>query len=102
MTKANHYRQDSIKRRTTAALYLVSTMKNNPAPVVTRGLALPPVRGWQLALYLDGCADGFRPAGLWADRWGGVRTLGADLLKVRLRLVAERLVPGARAAWGPV
>lgn len=64
------------------------------APVHSRGLYLPPVAGWLIALHLDRCADGFRPGGPWRDRWRGcfgmVRTLGFDAGRLRLRLVIER------------
>jgi hypothetical protein len=66
-------------------------MTENNAAVVIRGLVLPVVMGWQVGLYLDRCPAGFGPVGLWRDSWGAgrVRTLGADLLGVRLRLVLE-------------
>lgn len=70
----------------------------------TSGLALPAVGGVQLAAYVDRCPSGFWPAGAWRDRWGQgpgvVRTLGLDIAGVRLRLVAERLRPGAGWSWG--
>ena len=61
--------------------------------MVIRGLVLPVVMGWQLGLYCDRCADGFRPLGVWRDSWGAGRvwTLGIDLLVVRVRLVLDRM-----------
>jgi hypothetical protein len=66
-------------------------MTENNAAVVIRGLVLPEVMGWQLALYCDTCTDGFDPVGLWRDSWGAgrVRSLGLYLLGVRLRVVLE-------------
>jgi hypothetical protein len=79
-------------------------MTENNAAVVIRGLALPPVLGWQLAGYCDRCPAGFGPAGLWHDSWGAsrVRTLGLDLGGVRLRLMLERVRADAVAEWGLV
>jgi hypothetical protein len=79
-------------------------MIENNAAVVIRGLALPPLLGVQLGLYLDRCPAGFGPAGLWRDNWGAgrARTLGLDLLGVRLRVVLERVPAGAIAEWGLV
>jgi hypothetical protein len=73
--------------------------RNNPA-VAIRGLALPVVMGWQVGVYCDRCSAGFRPVGVWRDSWGAgrVRTLGLDLMGVRVRLVVER-VRGAGAEW---
>jgi hypothetical protein len=72
--------------------------------VSTNGLALPAVGGVQLALYVDRCPSGFWPAGAWRDCWGEspavVRTMGLDIAGVRLRLVVERLRPGAAWDWG--
>ena len=77
-------------------------MTENNAAVVIRGLVLPVVMGWQVGLYLDRCPAGFAPVGLWRDSWGAgrVRTLGLDLPGVRLRVVLERVPPGAAAEWG--
>ncbi len=77
-------------------------MTENNAAVVIRGLALPPLLGVQLGLYLDRCPAGFGPVGLWRDSWGAgrVRTLGLDLPGVRVRVVLERVPPGAAAEWG--
>jgi len=68
-------------------------MTESNAAVVIRGLALPPLLGVQLGLYLDRCPAGFGPVGVWRDCWGAgrVRTLGFDLLGVRLRVVVERV-----------
>jgi hypothetical protein len=72
--------------------------------IATTGLALPPLAGVQLALYLDRCAAGFQPAGPWRDCWGKalgcVLTLGVDAGPVRVRLVLERLRPDSKAEWG--
>jgi hypothetical protein len=78
-------------------------MTENNAVVIC-GLVLPPVMGWQVGLYLDRCPAGFSPVGLWRDSWraGRVRTLGLDLLGVRLRVVLERVPAGAVAEWGLV
>lgn len=82
-------------------------MTETPCAVAIHGLALPPVLGWQVAAYADTCPAGLRPAGaapvaLWRDVCGAgrVRTLGADLLGLRLRLVVERLAPDSTAEWG--
>ncbi len=77
-------------------------MTENTAAVAIRGLVLPVVMGWQLAGYLDRCRGGFGPVGLWTDSWGAgrVRTLGIDLLGVRLRVALERVPAGAAAEWG--
>lgn len=79
-------------------------MTENNAAVVIHGLVLPVVMGWQVGLYLDRCQAGFGPVGLWRDSRGAgrVRTLGVDLLGVRLRVVVERVPAGAVAEWGPV
>ena len=68
-------------------------MTENNAAVLTRGVALPVVLGRQLGLYFDRCSVGFGPASLWRDSWGGggVRTVGLDLLGLRLRVVLERV-----------
>lgn len=72
--------------------------------VSTRGIQLPAIGSWQLALYMDRCSTGQPSAGLWRDRWGhgpgAVMTLGADAGAVALRMVLERLQPGAMAEWG--
>jgi hypothetical protein len=72
-------------------------MTESNAAVVIRGLALPPLLGVQLGLYLDRCPAGFGPGGLWRDSWGAgrVRTLGLDLLGVRMRVVVERFTTRA-------
>jgi hypothetical protein len=79
-------------------------MTESDAAVVIRGLVLPPLLGWQLAMYCDTCADGFGPVRLWRDSWGAgrVRALGLDLSGVRLRVVLERVPAGAAAEWGLV
>lgn len=79
-------------------------MTENNAAVVIRGLVLPVVMGWQVGVYCDRCPGGFGPVGVWRDSWGAgrVRTLGIDLLVVRLRLVEERVQRGAGADWGLV
>jgi hypothetical protein len=79
-------------------------MTENNAALVTRGLALPPLLGVQLGLYLDRCPAGFGPVELWRDSWGAgrVRMLGLDLLGVRLRVVLERVPADAVAEWGLV
>jgi hypothetical protein len=85
-------------------------MTENNAAVVIRGLALPPLLGVQLGLYLDRCPGGFGPMGLWRDSWGAgrMRTLGLDLpgvrvrVRVRVRVVLERVPAGAAAEWGLV
>jgi hypothetical protein len=79
-------------------------MVENTAALVSYGLALPPLLGWQLAGYLDRCPGGFGPVGLWRDSWGAgrVRTLGIDLLVVRVRVVLERVPAGVAAEWGLV
>lgn len=68
-----------------------------PAPVQTIEALLLPLLRWQVAAYWDRCRDGFRPVALWRDSWpgafGAVRTIGADLGPVRLRLVIERRQP---------
>jgi hypothetical protein len=79
-------------------------MTKNTAAVVIRGLALPVVMGWQVSMFCDRCPGGFGSVGVWRDRWGAgrVRTLGIDLQVLRLRLVLERVHPGAGADWGLV
>jgi hypothetical protein len=79
-------------------------MTESNAAVVIHGFVLPVVMGWQVGLYLDRCPAGFAPVGLWRDSWGAgrVRTLGLDLLGMRLRVVLERVPAGAVAEWGPV
>ncbi len=79
-------------------------MTEHNAAVVIRGLVLPVVMGRQVGLYLDRCPAGFGPVELWRDSWGAgrVRTLGLDLLGVRVRVVLERVPPGAVAEWGLV
>lgn len=68
-------------------------MSTTPAPVLSAGLHLPALAGRLIALYLDRCADGFRPWGVWRDEWRGpfgmVRTWGLDVGGVRLRVVSE-------------
>jgi hypothetical protein len=78
-------------------------MTKNTA-VVIRGLVLPVVLGWQLAMYCDRCPGGFGSVGVWRDRSGAgrLRTLGIDLQVLRLRLVVERVRRGAGADWGLV
>ena len=72
--------------------------------VSSRGVQLPAIGNWQLALYVDRSAAGQLSPGLWRDRWGhgpgAVMTLGADGGAVALRMVLERLQPGAIAEWG--
>jgi hypothetical protein len=77
-------------------------MTENNAAVVIHGLVLPVVMGWQVGLYLDRGPAGFGPVGLWRDSWGAgrVRSLGLDLLGVRVRVVLERVPAGAVADWG--
>lgn len=81
-------------------------MESFGTAVKSRGFALPPVAKMQVAAYVDCHPTGFHPAGAWRDRWAGndraVRTCGLDLLGVRLRIVVERLAPGARTTWGLV
>jgi hypothetical protein len=67
--------------------------------VITTGLALPPAMGLQAALYCDRCTNGWGLKG-WRDHWGQVNVLGLDVGPVRLRLVLERLRPGATTKWG--
>lgn len=74
--------------------------------IATRGLALPPLGGVQVAAYVDRSAEGFWPVGLWRDRRGQapgrVWLAGLDAGPLRVRLVLERLQPGARVEWGPL
>ncbi len=78
-------------RQSLSCIWCRLMTRNNPA-VVMRGLALPVVMGWQLGVYCDRCLAGFGPMGVWRDSWeaGQVRTLGLDLMGVRVRLVLER------------
>ena len=66
-------------------------MEQTESHVSMRGVVLPVLMGWELALWRDRCPDGFRPVGAWHDSWSDARvqTLGLDLGWVRLRLVLE-------------
>ena len=79
-------------------------MTESNAAVLIRGLALPPLLGRQLAGYYERCPAGFGALRLWRDSWGAgrVRTLGLDLLGVRLRVVLERVPVGTAVEWGLV
>ena len=75
--------------------------------VVVRGLALPVVMGWQVGLYCDrdlGCPAAYSPVQLWRDSYGKGRwrvwTLGADLGRVQLRVVLERVRADSGRYWG--
>lgn len=74
--------------------------------ITSAGFCLPVVLGRQLAIHGDHSASGFG-FGLWRDHWdhstasaGAVSTLGLDLGRLRLRLVADRVGTRRSTGWG--
>lgn len=67
---------------------------SNMDTVRTAGLWLPAMAGVLASAYVDHCAAGFGPPGLWLDGWNGpfgmVRTIGVDAFGLRVRVVIER------------
>jgi hypothetical protein len=63
------------------------------------GFSLPVLLGHQLALHLDQ-ADASLGCGLWSDHDGHTTTLGADLGRLRLRLVIDRTEGRTSTGWG--
>ncbi len=74
--------------------------------ITSAGFCLPVVLGRQLAIHADHSASGFG-VGLWRDlesgtttASGSTSTLGLDLGRLRLRLVADRVGTRRSTGWG--